>query len=171
MHFLGGQANNKTHLRHLYTLLALPAMLALLGCDPGMTIRQATRRADAPKTTAIASSQNLIVEVKPTRQLIGESYYGPEIKVSNPFDSPITIDAVELVTKSATYTNNPRHPSTYPVVVAPGQTETLETWFDLPQGVERTFLHRPADLRIHYSRNGKEEIAHATIVGEYRRSN
>jgi hypothetical protein len=50
------------------------------------------------------------------------------------------------------------------LVVQPGRTEGLLVWFDLKDEVKKAF-HQPAELRVHYLRDNKDQIAHTSVVG------
>lgn len=132
-------------------------MVLTIGCDPGMMIRQTT-------SSGAASGASVAVYVKTSHPLIGETWYAPEVKVTNSSDSPIAVTGVELAARSVTYANKPRRPGTYPLIVPPGKTEALDIWFDLHDAVKKTF-QESAELRVLYRRSGKEEIAQANIIG------
>jgi hypothetical protein len=132
-------------------------MVLTIGCDPGMMIRQTS-------SPGAASGASAAVYVKTSHPLIGETWYAPEVKVTNSSDSPIAVTGVELAARSITYANKPRRPGTYPLIVPPGKTEALDIWFDLRDDVKKTF-QKSAELRVHYQSSGKEEIAQANIIG------
>jgi hypothetical protein len=138
------------------TLLSVLLVLAI-GCDPGMTIRQ-THSLGAADGTSVA------VHVNSSHPLIGETWYAPVVTVTNSSDSPIAVTGVELGAGDVTYANKTRRPGTYPLLVPSGKTEALDTWFDLHDGVKRTF-QQSAEIRVHYRRGGKEEIARANLIG------
>jgi hypothetical protein len=138
--------------------LLLTALLVLtIACDPGMTIRQTS-------SLGATNGAGVAVYVKTSHPLIGETWYAPEVKVTNSSDSPITVTRVELTTQRATYTNKPRSSGTYPLIVPPRETEALDIWFDLHDDVKKTF-QQSAELRAHYRSSGKEEIAQSNIIG------
>ncbi|MFC5862516.1 hypothetical protein ACFPT7_09465 [Acidicapsa dinghuensis] len=132
-------------------------MVLTIGCDPGMMIRQ-TSSIGAAKGASVA------VYVKTSHPLIGETWYAPEVKVTNSSDSSIAVTGVELAARSVIYANKPRRPGTYPLIVPPGKTEALDIWFDLHDNVKKTF-QEPAELRVHYQSSGKEAIAQANLTG------
>jgi hypothetical protein len=49
--------------------------------------------------------------------------------------------------------------------VRPGETDPLTVWFDLDRDVKKTLYKRPAELRVHYRKGDKEEVASAGIIG------
>ena len=136
----------------LLTALLVPTV----ACDPGMTIRQAS----SPGAT---NGAGVAVYVKTSHPFIGETLYAPEVKVTNSSDSPITVTGVELIAQGATFTNKPRRPGTYPLIIPPHQTQALDIWFDLHDDVEKTF-QESAELRVHYRSRGKEEIVQSNII-------
>ena len=105
------------------------------------------------------------IHVKTSHPLIGQTWYAPEVKVTNPSDSPITITSVELVTRRETYANKTARPGTYPLVIQPGSTEIIDVGFRLNDDVKKTFFQQSAALRLRYRTGNKEEIAYATIIG------
>jgi hypothetical protein len=127
--------------------------ILMVACDPGMTIRQT-------KSPGV----RVVIDVKTSHQLIGETHYAPQVKITNASDSSIAITSVDLISQSATYANKPIQPGLYPLVVQPGKTEDLLVWFDLNDAVNRTF-RQPAELRVHYRKDNKEEIAYTSVVG------
>jgi hypothetical protein len=131
--------------------------LLSVACDPGMTIRQT----DA----ATSASEPIAIEVKTQHPLVSHEWYAPTVVVTNTSDSAITIASVELAAKASTYVNKPRRAESYPSLVDPGKTETLDTWFDLAGNVKKTFFRQPAALLVHYQLRGREQTAQVSIVG------
>jgi hypothetical protein len=136
-------------------------LVLMVACDPGMTIRQTK---SLPKGRR-AAMQAVALHVKTSHPLIGQTWYAPEVKVTNPFDSPITITSVEFVTRRETYANKTARPGAYPLVIQPGSTEILHFGFRLNDDVKKTFLKQSAELRLRYRTGNKEEIAHTNIIG------
>ena len=142
----------------LLKTLLLVAAFVTVACDPGMTIRQT----DAANPTI---DKTLIVHVKTTHPLIGESWYAPDgITATNLSEKPIMVTSVELIANRTTYANKPPGVSKYPLTISPGKTESLPVWFDLDASVKRTF-EKAAELRVHYRNGGKDLISSAFIVG------
>jgi hypothetical protein len=127
-------------------------LVLTIACDPGMTIHQTS-------SLGAINGAGVVLYVKTSHPLIGETWYAPEVKVTNSSDSPITVTGVELTVERATYANKPRRSGTYPLIVPPRETEALDIWFDLRDDVKKSF-QQSADLRVHYqSSSGKEQIA------------
>ena len=130
----------------------MTALLFLtIACDPGMTIRQTS-------SLGATNGASLVVNIKTSHPLIGETWYAPEIKVTNSSASPTTVMGVELTTRRGTYPNKPRRSETYPLIVPSRETKALDIWFDLHDDVKKTF-QQSAQLRVHYRSSGKEQIA------------
>jgi hypothetical protein len=127
-----------------------------------MTIRQGNPQAESGAGSDVGKSP-VLIRVKSTRQLIGETWYAPEIQVTNSLKSPITITSVELAAQSGTYANTFPRPETYPKAIQPKDTETLRVLFRLDDSVRKTFEH-PAELRVHYRADKLEGIANASIL-------
>ena len=127
------------------------------GCDPRITIRQVLQ----PGAT---NNSRVLVSVRDTHSFIGETWYAAKVTVTNSSVSPITLGAVELVARGATYKNRPPATETYPLIVPPGTAQALGVWFDLRENVNRTF-QEPAELRLHYRTGGKDEIAQVSVIG------
>jgi hypothetical protein len=137
--------------------LFLTALAVLtIGCDPGTIIHQTS-------SLGAANGTRVAVYVKTSHALIGETWYAPEVKITNSSDSPIAVTGVELAAHRVPYANKPQRPGTYPLIVLPGKTEALDIWFDLHDGVKKT-LQDSAKLRVHYRSSGEEAIAQATII-------
>ena len=137
--------------------------VVMTACDPGISIRQIrplgqiTVHSDAPASP-------VFLDVKTTRQLIGETWYAPEVWVTNSGRSPITIRNIELVIMGKTYSNAPLRPETAPLDILPGSTETLHVLFRLDDSVYKVFK-QPAQLLVHYQSDGPQGIARAFVVG------
>lgn len=143
-------------------LLGATAVL-VVACDPGMTIRQ-TKSSGEVTNGGHAASPQVAIDVKTSHPLIGETWYAPQVRITNSSDSPITVTSIELTARRTTYANKPPQPGIYPLVVSPGKTEALLVWFDIGDAVKKTF-QQPAELRVHYRSGSKEEIARTSIVG------
>jgi hypothetical protein len=139
------------------TLYLIAVSLLLVACDPAITIRQIK--------ASNGTSTPITIEVKTEHPFAGHTSYVPEVTVTNSSDSLVSITSVEVATKRGTYANKPRRPGGYPVTVPPGETETLNIWFDLADDVKKTFFRQPAELRVHYKSRGRDETAHVSVVG------
>jgi hypothetical protein len=128
-----------------------------------MTVRQLKSSDQAPHGSTMPAPQ-VIVHIKTTRQLIGETWYAPEVKVTNSSKAPITITDVKLAARSKTYTNMPSRPEIYPLTIQPGGTETLDVMFRLDAAVYKTF-QQSAELLVQYRSEGTQGIAHASVIG------
>jgi hypothetical protein len=139
----------------------------MTACDPGVSIRQIKSQG---QTTVgrVAAENQVVLDVKTTRQLIGEAWYDPEVQVTNSTSSPITIESIELATRDKIYTNTPVRPEMSPLKIQPGSTETLHVSFRLDDAVYKV-IRQPAELRVHYQIGGTQEIARTSVVGESRR--
>jgi len=80
-------------MRRVFVAFVLPLPLLIVACDPGVTIRQA----DSPKEVGKRSS--VILRVKSTRQLIGETHYAPQVTVTNISGATVLVTGIELATK------------------------------------------------------------------------
>jgi len=136
-------------------------LAAIVGCDPAMTIYQVKPPSGLNGTVASNAHVNIHIETK--RQLIGETLYGPGVKVTNSSGSPIAITNVELVAMCKTYANIHARPETFPLTIQPGSTEALHVLFRLDEPVHDPF-HKSAELLIHYKSGGKLETARAGLA-------
>jgi|SRR5882724_5962855 len=143
-------------------IFVVSVAVLVFACDPGMTIRQTKSAPEAIRGNNATVAQ-VAIDVKTSRQLIGETHYALQVKITNASDSSIAITSVDLISQGETYANKPIQPGLYPLVVQPGRTEDLLVWFDLNDGVKKTF-QQPAELRVHYIKDNKEEIAHTSVV-------
>jgi hypothetical protein len=130
----------------LVLVLAVPVFIA--GCDPAVTVRQGSTMRH-PSTGILAARSELRVHVGNYRNFVGVGWYSPEIRVGNISDLPVTITSVAVVTERGSLKNSPRRPESFPLTVTPGATVLLDASFDLPEGLQRTFV-KPAELRVHY---------------------
>ena len=149
-------------MRATVTALSVGIVLLLVGCDPGMTIRQAQASNDS-RTPLGTVGPRVTIRVKTTHQLFGEAWYDPDVEVINSLESPIAVTSVELMTQKRSYPNTSPQPENRPITIPPGSAETMKVSFRLEAGVHETF-RQPAELRVHYLTGDKEEIARTTIV-------
>jgi len=141
--------------------VALPVLMT--GCDPGISIRQIKSPGQAT-VGKFATENQVVLDVKPTRQLIGEAWYDPEVRITNSSSLPITIENIELATADKTYANTPVRSETLPPKIQPRNTETIHVFFRLDGAVYKV-IKRPAELRVHYESGGTHEIARVSVVG------
>jgi len=143
-----------------------PVSIAILGviagCDPGMTIRQAKQPGRLNGTATLNAQVKVDIETK--CQLIGQTLYGPKVKVTNLSGAPIAITSVELAAIGKTYANTHPRPETFPLTIQSGSTETLHVLFRLDEPVHETF-HRSAELLIHCKSGEKLETVRASLIG------
>jgi hypothetical protein len=135
------------------------AAILLIGCDPGLTIYQVR-----PASIVNSATAKINIHVRTSHPLIGETSYAPEVKITNSSGASITVTKVELAEGNAIYENKPVRAGTYPASISAGDTQVLDIWFDVKDGVGKMF-HKPAELRVHYRSDNKEEIVSTTIVG------
>jgi len=150
-------------MRDKVRILVVAIAILAAACDPGMTIYQAKSPHEAD-TGVTAGSSQVVLEVKTSHPLIGETKYAPRVRITNSSNSSITVTSVELISQGSTFVSNPPQQGFYPLQVQPGRTEDLLVWFDLNDAVNRTF-QRPAELRVHYVEDKKEQIARTSLVG------
>ena len=150
-------------MRNTMRALLITVVFFCVACDPGMTIRQKKFSDETTKQQTTTGGQT-IIDIKTSHVLIGETKYVPQVSITNASDSSITVTSVELISLGTAFANNPRQLGLYPLVVKPRATGGLLVWFDLNNDVKRTF-RQPAELRVHYLRDNKNQIASATIVG------
>jgi len=131
----------------------------IIGCDPGISIYQVKSQVDESR-----QDSKLLISIKPTRQLIGETWYTPEIIATNKAGSSIAVTKIELSTRAKVYAGNPGRDVVYPVTILPGKLETLRVLFRLDDNVRITF-RLPVELWVHYHSDGNQGIARVTVVG------
>jgi hypothetical protein len=105
----------------------------------------------------------VVVNVTTTRQLIGETWYAPKVKVTNGSNSPITVTNIQLFVRSKSYANKTREAGAYPLTINSGSTESLEVLFRLDENVQKTF-REPTELLVYYRIGEKQQIARATVI-------
>ena len=135
---------------------AAALLLLIVACDPGVIIRQV-----GPVSGAVTQN-SVILHVKSTHQLIGETWYAPQVTVTNSSHAPITITEVELSTKQKIYSDSSPQPQDLPKTVLPGQTQNVTVLFRLDDDVQKTF-RQSAELRVHYRGGNTDDIVRAVI--------
>jgi hypothetical protein len=151
-------------MKNMVRILGVAIAGLAVSCDPGMTIRQAKAPDEAVSGISAGGAQ-VAIDVKTSHPIIGETWYAPQVRITNSSDSSITIINVDLTARGTTYTNKPPQPGCYPLAVQPGKTEALLVWFDLNESVKKSFYKQPAELRVYYRKDNKEWIAHTSVVG------
>jgi len=150
------------YLKLLRKAVVIIISIVMTACDPGISIRQ-IRPLGQTTVDTDAPDSPVVLDVKTTRQLIGETWYAPEVWVTNSGRSPITINNIELAIMGKTYSNAPPQPETSSLKVLPGSTQNLHVLFCLDDSVYKVFK-QPAQLRVHYQSDGAQGIARAFVV-------
>jgi hypothetical protein len=131
---------------------------SLTACDPGMSVRPVAQK------KPISGAQDLVIDVAPVNEFIGSTWYMAKANITNSANSTITITKCELAAERNTYQARLGGGKSYPIELAPGETKLGCGFFELHDPVHKTFKD-PAELRIHYSIGGREEIARVTVAG------
>jgi hypothetical protein len=130
---------------------------SLMACDPGMTIRQI-------RPGKSSSADQLAIEIPPVNELIGSRFYGAKTKLTNLSKSSITIKGCELAARNVTYESRLGGAESYPFELAPGASTYFGPFFQLKDPVDNVFK-QPAELRVHYVIDGREELARTILRG------
>lgn len=141
--------------------LATLVLIAIAGCDPGMTIRQA-QSSETTVTSGSGNAQTVEVFVASERVLTGETWYNPKVTVTNLSDESITITGADLIAGAGTYASRPPGASSYPLDVAAGKAAPLAVWFDLSRPVSETFS-QPARLHVRCRAGMRQFLATVTL--------
>ena len=150
----------QTELTHRLTVfLLISTSIVLAGCDPAMTIRQ-VKLGDQSNRERV--SPEVALHISTQHPLIGESWYVTNVQVTNAVGNPITVTGAELVTADTVYHSEPSNRVSYPLLVATGETASLETYFRLRTDVYDAFKQR-TQLRVHYRIGQEERTADATL--------
>jgi hypothetical protein len=136
----------------------------MVACDPGMIIRQASYTGQGPSGGS-APAEQVVVSVKKVTQLIGETWYYPDITVTNNSESPILVTDIELLAQGKAYAGDSRRTGAFPLTIQPASVGRLEVSFHLEADVQKTFFRRPAELLVHFQSGAEQKIARARIVG------
>ena len=144
--------------------MLLAALISVVACDPGMTVRQINSSVES-ENTAVNAIPKISVAVRTTHQLIGEEWYDPQVTATNPSDVPLTITSVELIAGKQTFKNEDRAAKDYPITLLPRSTVPLSVDFKFSTDVDvnRAFKN-PGELRVHYSSQQGAGIASATVA-------
>ena len=142
--------------------IAIPLLgiiTSLVACDPGISIRA------VPQKKSSSAAQDLVIDVAPVNEFTGSTAYIAKAKITNSSNSIVVVTSCELVTERNTYQARLGGVESYPIKLAPGKSELGCGFFDLHDPVHKIFKN-PAELRIHYSIAGREEIARVTIASK-----
>lgn len=145
------------NVRKVFVAFALTLPLLIVACDPGLTIRQADSRTETGKHSSV------ILYVKSARQLIGETWYTPQVTVTNASEAPVLVTGIQLATKQKIYSDGSPRPQDFPEEVLPRQARNFTVFFRLDDAVYKTF-REPAELRVHYRYGSSEDIARTAVV-------
>jgi hypothetical protein len=130
---------------------------SLMACDPAMSIRQVP-----PEKSSAAD--RLAIEVSPVKEFIGSHFYGAKTKLTNLSKSSITIKGCELAARNLTYESRLGGAESYPFDLAPGASAYFGPFFQLKDSVDHVF-QEPAELRVHFAIDGREELARTILRG------
>jgi len=152
-------------MKKMLATLTVLALMLLVACDPGMTVRQINSFVES-ENAAVHGIPQISVDVKTTHQMIGEGWYGPRVTVTNSSDIPITITGVELIADGTTFQNQPLAVKDYPVTLPAHSTVPLGVYFRFGTGmdVDRVFK-KPGELRIRYSGQRGAGVIRVTVAG------
>ena len=115
-------------------ILILLALILLVGCDPGMTVRQINSSVES-ESAAATTIPKISVDVKTTSQLIGQRLYDPHVVATNLSDAPVTITSIELIAGSRTLQNGTHAAKDYPVNLPAHSAVPLGVYLSLSDGV------------------------------------
>ena len=145
-------------------LMMLMVLILLVGCDPGMTVRQINSFVES-ESAATTTIPEISVNVKTTHQMIGERWYGPQVTATNPSDVSVTITSAELIANSQTFANEDIAAKNYPVTLPAGSTVPLGVHFRFSDGVDvDNAFKSPGELRIHYSSQQGAGVVRVTVA-------
>jgi hypothetical protein len=159
----------RTTSKRIIGIASIAIQVLTVGCDPGMIIRQASVPGRAPYA-GTSPEARVEVSAKTTHQLIGETWYDPEVKVTNLSGSPITVTDIELSARGKVYASNWTQwsrPGAFPLTIQPGNSGPLEISFRLDEDVWKTFFRHPAELLVHCTMGADSMVARASIVGAH----
>lgn len=127
--------------------MLVSSLLLLLGCDPGIAIRQALNR--QKEIGNPANGDELILQVFQYRTLAYSSIYVARMSITNRSDAELTVDRMELITRHGDYSNDEGASHGLPATLEPKKTADLEGFFNLGVPLHDTF-NKPAELRVYY---------------------
>ena len=144
--------------------LVFAVLMSLVGCDPGMSVRQINSFVESENAMA-AVVPKISVNVKATHQMIGERRYGPLVTATNASDIPVTITNVELFANGQTVKNEDIAAKDYPVTLPARSALPLSVYFRFSDGVDidKAFKN-PGELRIHYSSQQGAGVLRITVA-------
>jgi|GEM_PF-5137655 len=93
----------------------------------------------------------LEIHAKETHQLIGESWYDPEVTVTNLGKSSVAIDRIELISEGRTYNLEEWAEKRLDRTIPAHGTKTLKIGFDLNKSAVHEAFKQPAIIRFQYS--------------------
>jgi hypothetical protein len=117
-----------------FRVLLLLATILLVGCDPGMTVRQVNALVQS-ENAAVTSIPKISIEVKTTHELIGASWYDPRVIVTNSSDIAVAITRVELIAGGIVFQNEPHAEKHFPVILPLHNPVPIDVYFSFGNGV------------------------------------
>lgn len=139
-------------------ILLFSVVAILIGCDPGITIRQVPSR----KFGTVYGQ--LAIEISPVNSFSYSRFYGAKTKLTNTPKSSITITGCELADRSTIYESRLGGGEYCPIELAPGSSKSFGPFFELHDPV-RDMFKNSAELRVHYPIEGRQQLASATLRG------
>jgi len=140
-------------------------LIAIIGCDPGMIIRQRVTDITFPNKDT-SKEIPLALHVRETSQLIGETWYVPEVELTNNNVSSISIVRFELLSMNRTYQNKESLHEESSHNLKSGASIIIKPWFDLDEPIYNVFK-TGAELKVYYEMNGNRFESSAVIEGVY----
>ncbi len=130
---------------------------SLVACDPGITIRQT-------QPGISSNPDQLAIEISSVNEFTGSRFYGAKAKLTNLSRSSITIKGCELAAQNVINESQFGGGESYAFELAPGASTYFNPFFQLKDPVHDVFK-QPAELRVHYVIDGREEVARAILRG------
>ena len=143
-------------------LLILLATFAA-ACDPGMKIRQRNSNT-APSDSQNSGRDTLDVHVAEKHPLIGETWYLPDITLTNNGNVPITVTRIELSTPEHTYQPKDEDKSKLGQVIKAGASVKLSLWYDLDKPVYEVF-RQGTEVKVYYKAGEEEKVRTLQLEG------
>jgi len=141
------------------------SLLLLVGCDPGIAIRQSGARQRG--IDKAGDGGELSLQVLQYRTLAYSSIYAPRITITNRSEAELTIERMELVTRQGVYSSDDRASGGWSFVLKPNASADLEHLFNLAAPLHDTFK-KPAELRVYYRIGTIEKAVTTNLIAASR---
>ena len=145
---------------------ALPAAIlcaTLISCDPGLSIHQSSD-GSREAVGAAADGCALDIRIATSQHLIGETWYFPELSITNRGKVSAALTSIELLTEVRSY--EAQDTTKLKDEIPANASNKISTLFEFGETPLYQVFSKPATLRVQYLSAGNSRACEVQVVGD-----